>query len=77
MFFNYYWIDWKKDNQKTRMRKVLEKSWEIWVFKLIQLTKIAHHTAIVKKLRDEDWLNIKQRSEFVGKIHKSYYKLVK
>lgn len=74
--FKFYWINWKKDNQETRMLKVLWKSWEIWVFKLIQLTKIAHYTEIVRRLRLKGY-KIKQRSEFVGNIHKSYYKLIK
>ena len=77
IFLSRFWIDWKKDSQKTRMRKVLEKSWEIGVFRLIQLTKIAHHTAIIKRLRDEDNLIIKQRSEFTDNIHKSFYTLIK
>lgn len=74
--FNRYNIDWKNDTQKTRMLKVLRKSGEIWVFKLIQVSKIAHHTSVIQKLR-EDWHIIKQRSEFTkNHIHKSFYTLI-
>ena len=65
----------KKETQKTRMLKVLKKSGEIWVFRLIQLTKICHYTSVVQKLR-ADWHIIKQRSEWENNIHKSYYTLI-
>lgn len=75
--WNKYWINWKNDSQKQRMKKVLYyyQGKEVSVWRLINDTKICHYTAIIKLLRDDGY-NIENRVEYKNKVMHSWYKLI-
>lgn len=75
--FNRYGINFKEDNQKTRILKILQYfEWkEVNVWKLMLDSKVCHYWEIIRLLR-KDWYIIENRIERKGNTLHSNYKLI-
>ena len=78
IMFNRYWINFKKDNQKTRVLKILQyyKWKEVNVWKLMLDSKVCHYTQSIMELR-RDWYVIKNHIHRKWNILHSSYMLIK